>query len=194
LELSDFRQPTMFPELRLELSPRQLLESLPLHERKIIERVWECAAHHYRYTRVRFERVDLEGLLKDLFHDRPRSLSSFDRAHHRHPLLLPWPIEHGMQRPWEHVDEQAVVLKADDQIAAGQLVFDQSGAYVQDAGGGLRRAKLIAAPNGVVTWTVPSLAAAVSGFSMLDGLDGKWDGVIHWCHVLTDLLAPRLMI
>jgi hypothetical protein len=189
-----FDQPHMFPELRLELTPRALrdqLETLPLHERKIIERAWECVDRHYRATRTRLERFDLEHFLKDYI-DKPKSLSSFDRAHRKYPLLLPWPIEYGMVRPWEQPDVTPLVMKPEDEIAAGQLILDEHGAYVLEPNGVKRPARLIAGSNGTVMWMTSSVAAAVSGFALLDGMDGKLDGAIHWCHVLAEVLAPHL--
>lgn len=195
----------MLPELgQPPYSPRHyrdLLEACP--DRKIIERVWECALHHHGTTRAPFTITDLDVLLKDLFNDRPNSVSSYSRAHVKHPLLLPWPIERGMRPPWEGVepDEAAIVVVDQDRAALGQLGTDEDG--VLYAGGhpvevngdpveitedGLLRVRLSRALHVLRNPRLTMVAAGFVVYPVLDGADGRYDGIVHWCHVFAGIV------
>jgi hypothetical protein len=180
----------MFPDLRRHPSPRQLaqaLDRLPEGERAIILRTWDCADHHYRHTKLPFDQAQL-GALLERYPDKPKSLASFDRAHRKYPLLLPWPIKRGDKPPWIEdtpIDDQQVMLTRRDQIDVGQM-FYLPPVEVEDELGTKRLARLIIDRSGAVRGALLSAAAMLSGFCLLDAMDGKLDGIIHWCAVLAE--------
>ena len=187
----------MFPDLRTHPTPAQLyerLQSLPRLKRLIIERVWDCAKHHYRDTKTQLTVADLEVLLRDLYFDQPKSLKSYSRAHSEYPDLLPWPITYGMRPPWESDEaEPELVDRAADQMRNGQLYFTETAFEVIASSGARTHAQLVIAPDGSVrARLLMNVLAAVFTVIALDIRDGKPDGVIHWCVVLGHMLSQRL--
>lgn len=186
--MSNYIASEMFPELRRRLTPaeyRTRLETLPEGERLIIIRVWECADRYYKNSSTVYD-MDREELRLRLrrYPDGPTSLSSVDRAHHRHPDLLPWPIKRGMRPPWAEIEPELepITRAPADGVSGTQLALID---VVDPTGGKKTKAALVVRENGQV---YARLMAAMTGMAativMMDGLDGKIDQIVHWCRFL----------
>ena len=190
-----FGQQNMFPGMFSRPSPedlRALLMSLKPSVRTIICRSWECKQKHFfnpdgtpRSNPGAFDREALRYRLRRHYTDRPNSVSSFDRAHHDWPQLLPWPMTADMTPPWESSasadDDQALPVDLRQQVPLFPVIA------LPDESGATRRCQLVLRADGVVAARVISgMVAVISVIVTMDGLDGKVDGVIHWCRVLID--------
>ena len=110
------------------------------------------------------------------------SVASVDRffrqARQECPELWPWPQHRGMRLTWEIepangiADPEPVVLQSADQLEL-PLRDGRIGLFQLDGAGVPHLRNIL------------SLAAttALTAYSVLDGMDGHHDMVIHWCHV-----------
>ena len=191
-------QSHMFPQPKP--SPSECLtrlQSIPPIDRLIIERAWECALDRYAHNKTpALQQVELKQRIRAKYKpDKPYSGSSWDRAHREYPELLPWPISYGQRPPWEGValDADPVEPAREDQAPVGVLVLPEGTVFESADGQRVAARHLNVLCNGVLRWPLGIVAAGFASFLLLDGMDGKYDHVIHWCWVFAES-AARLTI
>ena len=160
------RQPDMFPELPPPIAVRY----------------WKAVRRHFDAGAVdpptRKQVVD-KMILNDP--DLAASASTVDRACRDFPDLCPKPkeIQRWMRPPWEQIEDEScvpirrVLLDCTDEATG---LHTQVEAYADEHG-------LLHLINRLSA----ALLAGVSSYILLDGLDGRFDGVIHMGHALMHL-------
>lgn len=160
----------------------------------IVSRIWRAALDLYRLNKS-LDKLTVDQIVTRMGindPDQPRSVETIRRARRTHPDLLPWPIKRGMQPPWmakpevleKLIDATPVELTSADTLHL-QTLEGVPVAAVWDNDGGFYR---------IVRWAggiVGAMAAGYAAYLALDGMDGHFDHVIHWC-LLAVGAAPHL--
>lgn len=169
----------------------------------IVQRIFCARDLHFKRKpyATRFTREECSTLLHYESFGRPEwkglawSLASIDRARDLFPKLLPWPLTRWTPRPWEQqVVESAPLaeLQPDDAVADGEHLllkaFDEQGKVriveaVADFESGMLRLVKHLPPHSAASL----VAAAFAAWLVLDGLDGRFDAIVHWCRVFAHI-------
>jgi hypothetical protein len=119
------------------------------------------------------------------------SATEIDRERKRcakagHPDWFPWPFKMFMLPPFETGGVTLKPLDAPADAPGGGLrVSPPPGCEVE----AVREAGSIILK--IVPKIIPAVVAMVGSVAVFDGADGRYDGIIHWCHVLASHFVLR---
>lgn len=136
----------------------------------IVVRIYRAAGRYYASPRHQNPptRAQLQSLMMYDEFNAAGSKSTIDRARHDHPEYFPaWPIE---AEP--HPDLHPMLA---DELIAGQLPPVGTQLEIITSDGQLLKGHIR---------KIGPLAAAFMGWLIIDALDGKLDGMVHWCQLL----------
>jgi len=148
-----------------------------------VARIWKAVLDWYRLNH--FGTPTVQQIVDRMLLNDPALPSSVEYIRQRrikHPDLLPWPIRRGQRPPWLHeltqpIDETPVVLNPSDTLHLTTL----EGVQVEVAVGEDGILRIVRRWSGGIAGAT---AVAYAALIILDGMDGTYDHIIHWCRVL----------
>ena len=168
-----------------------------------VERWWRGVFRYFENsnTTKQITRRDIARMIEENETNKVAcSESTVTRICNDYPTLCPKPkyLRRGIRPPWEAHPElldkyrQALQLElppvepivADDEVIPFSLEARSGEQTVQIEGVAAPDGKIIQSSLRLRDLGCPAVAAVYACVLLMDGMDGKWDGVIHWCRVL----------